>query len=42
MKTKENSSDMKKFYIEAINKMMEKCNDIPLLDLIYKLLCKSI
>lgn len=35
MKTKE-------FYIKAIADLLEKCLDIPLLDLIWKLLCKSI
>lgn len=28
-------------YIKKITAKMERCNDIPLLDLIYKLLCKS-
>lgn len=28
-------------YIQAIMEMMEKCDDLPLLDLIHKLLCKS-
>lgn len=32
----------KEFYIKAICELMEKCNDIPLLHLIYTLLCKSI
>ena len=31
----------KEEYIKRISEMMERCNDIPLLDLIYKLLCKS-
>lgn len=31
----------KEFYINAIVDLMKKCNDIPLLSLIYKLLCKS-
>lgn len=35
MKTKE-------YYINAIAELLYKCNDIPLLDLIWKLLCKSI
>lgn len=35
MKTKE-------FYINAIAELLEKCADMPLLDLIWKLLCKSI
>lgn len=30
----------KEFYINAIIELMEKCNDVPLLDLIYRLLCK--
>ena len=29
-------------YIEDINKLMQECNDIPLLDLILKLLTKSL
>ena len=29
-------------YIEAINRLMEKCNDLSLLDLIFKLLIKSV
>lgn len=32
---------VKELYIKAISDLLEKCNDIPLLDLIYKLLCKS-
>lgn len=32
---------MKEFYIEKITEAMRRCNDIPLLDLIYKLLIKS-
>ena len=32
---------MKEFYIEQITEAMRRCNDIPLLDLIYKLLIKS-
>ena len=31
----------KEEYIKRISEMIERCNDIPLLDLIYKLLCKS-
>ena len=31
----------KEFYLKAISELMEKCNDIPLLSLIYKLLCKA-
>lgn len=30
----------KEVYIKKINSLLERCNDIPLLDLIYKLLCK--
>ena len=41
MKTNETSKTPKEFYIKAIIELMEKCNDIPLLDLIYRLLCKS-
>jgi hypothetical protein len=29
-------------YIQTIIELMERCNDIELLDLIHKLLCKSI
>jgi hypothetical protein len=29
-------------YIEKINKLMQECNDLPLLDLILKLLAKSL
>lgn len=32
---------MKEAYIEQITKALRRCNDIPLLDLIYKLLTKS-
>ena len=32
---------MKEAYIEKITEAMRRCNDIPLLDLIYKLLIKS-
>lgn len=32
---------MKEAYIEQITKALRRCNDIPLLDLIYKLLIKS-
>lgn len=32
---------MKEFYIEQIAEAIRRCNDIPLLDLIYKLLIKS-
>ena len=32
----------KEQYIQQINGLMGKCNDIPLLDLIYKLLTKSL
>lgn len=41
MNANETSKTPKEFYIKAIIELMEKCNDIPLLDLIYKLLCKS-
>lgn len=34
-------SKTKKEYIRWINELMEECNDIALLDLIYKLLIKS-
>lgn len=29
-------------YINTINELLETCNDIPLLDLIFKLLLKSV
>jgi len=32
---------VKEAYIEQITKALRRCNDIPLLDLIYKLLIKS-
>ena len=32
----------KEFYINAISDLLKRCNDVSLLDLIYKLLCKSI
>lgn len=34
-------SEMKKAYIEKITAELEKCDDLPLLDLIFKLLNKS-
>ena len=42
MKTNESSKSVKEFYIEAIIKMLKKCNDISLVHLIYTLLCKSV
>lgn len=36
------ASSQKEEYMTAINKLMSECNDIPLLDLIHKLLLKSI
>lgn len=33
---------MKEEYIKTINVLLERCNDIPLLDLILKLLQKSV
>ena len=33
---------MKEEYVVKINELLEKCNDLSLLDLIYKLLNKSI
>lgn len=33
---------MKNEYIKMINELMEKTNDVPLLDLIYKILAKSV
>lgn len=32
----------KNIYIQKITELMERCNDVPLLDLIYKLLLKSV
>lgn len=32
----------KEVYIQKIIEMLGECGDIPLLDLIYRLLCKSI
>lgn len=32
----------KNFYIQAISDMAERCNDLSLLDLIYKIFAKSI
>ena len=29
-------------YIQKIMALLEQCNDIPLLDLIFRLLCKSL
>lgn len=36
------ATNQKEEYIKAINELMLECNDIPLLDIIYKLLFKSI
>lgn len=36
------SNDLKNFYIESIIKLLRRCDDVSLLDLIYKLLKKSI
>ena len=33
---------MKNEYIKMINELMEKTNDLPLLDLVYKILVKSV
>lgn len=30
----------KKFYIQAISALLERCNDVGLLDLIYKIMSK--
>lgn len=30
----------KKFYIQAISALLERCQDVGLLDLIYQILCK--
>lgn len=32
-------SEQKKSYVDAISELIERCNDISLLDLLYKLLC---
>lgn len=32
----------KNFYIQAISDLMERCNDLSLLDLIYKILIKAV
>ena len=32
----------KKFYIQTISDLMERCNDLSLLDLIYKILIKAV
>lgn len=32
----------KKEYIEQINILLDNCNDIPLIDLVYQLLAKSL
>lgn len=32
----------KKYYRSAILELIDKCDDVLLLDLVYKLLCKSI
>lgn len=40
--TKTKEEKIKSHYIEAIIKLLNQCNDISLLDLIYKLLKKSI
>lgn len=34
-------SEQKKAYIEMINKAMEETNDIPLLDLVWRILVKA-
>ncbi len=39
---KENYIHTKEDYIRMIDELIDKCNDIPLLDLIVKLLRKSI
>ena len=33
---------MKKFYIKEINKLLDACDDISLMDLIFQLLSKSV
>lgn len=32
----------KNFYIQAISAMLERCNDVGLLDLVYKILSKCV
>ncbi len=34
-------SELKKEYINKINELTEKCNDLSLLDLVYKIMIKS-
>ena len=41
MQWRKEMNKMKHEYIEAINKLLEECNDIELLDLIHQLLIKS-
>lgn len=41
MKDCNNWSEEKKFYVSAINELVEDTNDINLLDLIYQILVKS-
>lgn len=41
MKDHNNWSEAKKFYVSAINELVEDSNDINLLDLIYQILVKS-
>lgn len=41
MKDRNNWSEAKKFYVSAINELVEDSNDINLLDLIYQILVKS-
>lgn len=35
-------SNKKEHYIKEIVELLEKCNDIDLLDLIFKILCKGV
>lgn len=34
--------DQKEVYIKEIIRLLETCNDLNLLDLIYKIICKSL
>ena len=42
LRRKERTAMTKEEYIKIIIELLEKCNDIPLLDLIHKLLSKSL
>ena len=42
MKTEELLTMTKEQYIPLINELMQDCNDLPLLDLVYRLLGESL